>query len=127
MIMDEINALMKRVENVTSQLGKPLSHDGYYIEDMGCPHKIPKKLPQGYGAIYIFIYGAEESHEYLKIGMVHRNSNARYTTQHYGFSANSTLAKSICEDDEFINLEVTTDNVKDWMLENLRRINILIK
>lgn len=90
---------------------------------MGCPHNQPSKMPVGFAAIYIFAY----NDEFLKIGKANANSNARFVSQHYGFSAPSTLAKSICLDKEFASLGVNQENVKSWMLENLHRINIYVK
>lgn len=123
MIVDIINQKMEYIEEITLQLGYALNSTDYYIEDMGCPHKQPKKMPDGYAAVYIFMY----QNEILKIGKANANSNARFVSQHYGFSAPSTLAKSICSDEKFISLGVTENNVKSWMMENLRRTNIYVK
>ena len=118
--LNEIKNKMKHIEEIAKNLGYKL---GYYeIEDMGCPHKQPN-LPSGYSAISIFIY----KNEILKIGKANSNSNARFKSQHYGFSANSTLAKSLCNDKDFISLGINKDNVKSWMLENLHRINIYLE
>ena len=51
-----IKQKMEYIEDITRQLGYELNKGDYYIEDMGCPHTQPKKLPDGYAAIYIFIY-----------------------------------------------------------------------
>lgn len=122
-MIDAINQKMQYIEEITRQLGYELNNDDYCIEDMGCPHKQPKKMPDGYAAIYIFVY----HNEFLKIGKANAKSNARFVSQHYGFSAPSTLAKSICSDEEFISLGVNQDNVKSWMMEHLHRINIYVK
>lgn len=98
-------------------------NDNYGIVDLGCPHVVPTRLPKDCCAIYIFIY----KDKILKIGKVNKKSNARFCYQHYGFNALSTLAKSICESDDFRDIGVNKTNVKDWMLNNLRRINIIIK
>nr|MCR5461439.1 hypothetical protein [bacterium] len=127
MIIDEIKHSMEYVEEITKKLGDVIKKEDYYIEDMGCPHKQPSSLPKGYAAIYMFVYGNETEYEFLKIGKANVRSEARFTSQHYGFSAPSTLAKSICLDKEFKDKGITTENVKEWMLKNLRRINILIK
>lgn len=127
MIIDEIKLKMEYIEEITQCLGDKLEKDNYYIEDMGCPHIQPKKLPDGYSAIYIFIYENVNNYEYLKIGKANAKSNARFTSQHYGFSAISTLAKSLCNDKEFISLGVNEQNVKLWMQNNLHRVNILVK
>ena len=125
MIIDDIMCTMELIEEITQKLGYPLSSKSYYIKDDGCPHK-QSALPKGYAAIYIFAYGSETHYEYLKIGKVNVKSAARFTSQHYGFSASSTLAKSICSDDEFCPKGVNQTNIKEWMLGNLHRINIFI-
>ena len=126
-ISKEIEYKMEYIEEITKCLGDKLEKEDYDINDMGCPHEQPKKLPKGYSAIYIFIYETEKNYEFLKIGKANSKSNARFTSQHYGFSAKSTLAKFLCNDKEFISLGVNEQNVKSWMLNNLHRINILVK
>ncbi len=127
MVVDKLRIIMDNVEQITLDLGYPITKDDYYIEDMGCPHKQPTRLPKGYAAIYMFLYGDENKYEFLKIGKANSKSNARFVSQHYGFNALSTLAKSICSDEEFQTMGIIPDNVKDWMLKNLRRINIYVK
>lgn len=124
-IFHDIKHTMKDIEDITRKLGCSLSPESYYIEDAGCPHK-PTSLPKGYAAVYIFAYKSKGDYEYLKIGKANANSAARFTSQHYGFSAQSTLAKSICNDVEFRQMGISKENIKEWMLNNLYRINILI-
>ena len=88
MIVDDIRFTMEYIEEITKNLGDKLCKEDYYIEDGGCPHCQPH-LPEGYAAIYIFVYGSE--------------------------------------DEEFRLLGINKENVKDWMLNNLHRINIYIK
>ena len=88
MIVDDIRFTMEYVEEITKNLGDILCKEDYYIDDGGCPHCQPN-LPEGYAAIYIFVYGTE--------------------------------------DEEFRLLGINKENVKDWMLNNLHRINIYIK
>lgn len=126
-VLSEIKNKMEYIEDITSFLGDKLNKEDYYIEDMGCPHKQPSKLPQGYSAIYIFVYEYQNEYKFLKIGKANEKSSARFSSQHYGFSAPSTLAKSICFDEEFLKIGINNDNVKEWMLENLHRINIYVK
>lgn len=127
MIANDIRYAMEYIENVARELGYVLPRESYYIEDAGCPHRQPSSLPKGYAAIYIFVYESGAKCEYLKIGKVNANSAARFISQHYGFSARSTLAKSICSDDEFRQMGIAQENVKEWMLTNLHRVNILIR
>lgn len=125
MITDDIRHTMEYIEEVTQKLGYTLPRKSYYIEDAGCPHKQPS-LPKGYAAIYIFAYVSETKCEYLKIGKANAKTASRFTSQHYGFSARSTLAKSICGDDEFRQIGINQENIKEWMLNNLHRVNIYI-
>lgn len=127
MVVEEIRRKMEYIEEITQNLGFIITKGDYYIEDMGCPHTQPK-LPNGYAAIYIFVYEKDDNcYEILKIGKANSKTKARFTSQHYGFSARSTLAKSICSDNEFISMGIAPDNVKEWMLTNLHRINIYFK
>jgi len=124
---DDIRNTMNYIEEITRDLGDKLNPDSYYIEDLGCPHKQPHQLPKGYAAIYIFVYEDGDQYEYLKVGKANTNSEARFTSQHYGFSTRSTLAKSLCKDERFKALGITEKNAKKWMLNNLHRINIYIR
>lgn len=127
-IREDIRDIMYYIENITETLGDKLDKSKYYIEYMGCPHTYPKKLPDGYAAIYMFACKKENGeYEFLKIGKANPKSSARFVSQHYGFNAPSTLAKSICRDEYYINLGVNVDNVKEWMFNNLYRINIYIR
>lgn len=85
-----------------------------------------EKLPENKMAIYMFKY----KDSYLKIGKVGPNSNARFTSQHYNpNSSNSNLAKSLINDKEFqieIGYILDKDNVREWMKDNLDRIDILM-
>lgn len=127
MVLKNITLAMEYIEKITEDMGFPITSKDYYIEDMRCPHKQPRPLPKGYAAVYIFVYETDNAYEFLKIGKVNENSNARFVSQHYGFSAKSTLARSLCKDKEFLAKGVDENNVKEWMLRNLHRINIYIK
>lgn len=127
-MINKIEEVMEYINKIFNELGKEKIeyYDGNYnygIVDLGCPHDKPDSLPKGYCAVYIFIY--EE--KILKIGKVNEKSNARFCHHHYGFSTRSTLAKSICSDPDFYNKGINKENVKEWMYNNLQRINILIK
>lgn len=126
MIINDITHTMEYVEEITRNLGCALPEKSYYIKDEGCLHAT-HSLPKGYAAVYIFAYETDKGCEYLKIGKANANSGPRFSSQHYGFSAQSTLAKSICNDKEFLLMGINRNNVKEWMLNNLHRINIFIK
>jgi len=120
-VKDEI---IEAIEKVSEILGKPLTNSEIEIEDLVCPHTPPGKLPDDRAAVYSFIYNGE----FLKIGKANKKSQARYTSQHYSCkAAQSTLAKSICEDTQMQIHGVNADNVKEWIMQNTRRINILVK
>jgi len=120
-VKDEI---IEAIEKVSEILGKRLTIPEIEIVDRGyCPHIPPKRLPDGCAAVYLFIYNGE----FLKIGKANKNSHARFASHHYGFNALSTLAKSICEDKQMQTLGINADNVKEWIIQNTRRIDIHIK
>lgn len=120
-ILSEIHAALKEAENLARNLGKDLG--AYEVEDLGCPHT-PPKLDKDKAAVYIFI--DNKTGEFLKIGKANAKSKARFTSQHYGFNAPSTLAKSLCADKSYAKFGLKPENIKAWMLNNLRRINIYI-
>jgi len=119
-MIEKIKATMLMVENLSLELGYPITKDDYYIEDLGCPHT-PTGLPKDYAGVYMFFYDELA----LKIGKANQKSDARFRSQHYGFNALSTLAKSICQDNDFEN--VNRNNCKEWIKENTHRVNILVK
>lgn len=118
----QIEEIMKKIEVLSKDLGYEISKDDYYIEDLGCPHCWPKKLPEGYAAIYFFF----ENGKALKIGKANYKSKARFTSQHYRVnSAKSTLAKSLLNDKQYgFNNE---EDVRDWLLKKTQRINVFVK
>lgn len=60
-------------------------------ELLPAPHKRPSSLPPGLQAVYAFLVGDR----CLKVGKAGPKTQARFTSQHYGMNAPSTLAKSI--------------------------------
>ena len=117
-----IETTMEKVQTIAGSLNHPFH---YKIKDMGCPHEQPSPLERGQNAIYMFIKPNESGrYEFLKIGKVNQKSSARFVSQHYGFSARSTLAKSLCNDPYYQGKGLNEDNIKDWMLNNLIRVNI---
>lgn len=55
------------------------------------PHKRPSSLPRGLQAVYAFLL----DEGCLKVGKAGPKTQARFTSQHSGFNAPSTLARSI--------------------------------
>lgn len=73
--------------------------------------------------VYCFRYNGT----FLKIGKAGLKSSPRFLSQHYNpNSAKSTLARSILDDQEMVNIGVTSENIKDWIKQNCQRIDILI-
>jgi hypothetical protein len=100
------------------QMPIALSRQHFTVEDQGCPHR-PPNLPRGKSGVYLFYFGDQ----CLKIGIAGTESAARFVSQHYGFKAPSTLAKSLrrCPGEYPGFAEA---NAKSWMLNHLRRVNI---
>lgn len=121
--LTEVKTVMLMIEEISAQLGNPITADDYAIEDLGCPHIKPKNLPKGYAAVYMFAYNGE----WLKIGKANAKSKARYTSHHYGFNAKSTLSKSLAADQTMSEYGICRENSRAWVEQNTYRINILIK
>lgn len=119
--LDEVTAAMKVAEKASAELGYPITSDDYYIEDLGCPH-MPKSFPKNSVAVYMFAYNGI----FLKIGKANQKTKARYESQHYGFAAPSTLAKSLCAD-ERAGYGITRETTRQWIETNCHRINVIIK
>ncbi|MSQ28171.1 MAG: hypothetical protein EXR51_08555 [Dehalococcoidia bacterium] len=80
---------------VAGLAGDPVGERDLEVEYLPAPHRAPTRLPDGKMAIY----GFWSAGQWLKVGMVGPNSNARYTSQHYhAGSAPSTLAASLLRD-----------------------------
>ena len=120
-IVDQVKNIMDIVCRLSTELGNPITEKDYIIEDRGCPHQ-SSQLPKGKCAVYMFFYKDEA----LKIGKANEKSNARYSSQHYGFNARSTLAKSSVADKSMWETEMNEENASDWIKGNTHRINILV-
>lgn len=122
-MLKEIKDIMQEIVCLTNSLNHKISSKDYFIEDCGCPHDPAKiDLKSGCGAVYLFFYQGEA----LKIGKANPGSAVRFKYHHYGFSAPSTLARSVCSDAQFIALGVNRTNVKSWLKQNTYRINIQV-
>ena len=75
-------------------------------------------------AVYVF----EWKGQCLKVGKVGPNSQARYTSQHYGpSSSNSNLAKSVLGGRDELGISaVSKSNVGAWIKNNVDRTNYLL-
>ncbi len=63
---------------------------------------------------------------FLKIGQANVNSKARYQSHPYNVgSANSTLAKSLLNDQSMTGL-VNITNVNQWIKDNCERFDVII-
>ena len=112
----------KTITQVFNILDKPLDASKYKIIDRGLPH-VPKSLPPGMMGIYSFYY----EDRFLKIGKAGSKSNARFLSQHYNpHSASSNLASSILKDCNMAYLNLTSQNISDWIKSHCRRIDILL-
>ena len=102
-------------------------------ELLPAPHKRPSSLPPGLQAVYAFFL----DDRCLKVGKAGPKTQARFTSQHYGMNAPSTLAKSIlanlqrladllpperCKEVATLN-EATVD---PWIERNTARLHIFL-
>ena len=100
-----------------------INPDWIEIEDLGCPHN-PQNLPNEKMAVYMFFH----KEECLKIGKAGADSNSRYKNQHYNpNNSGSNLAKSILFDKTFTVKGLSDKNVGNWIKNNTKRINVLLK
>lgn len=110
------------IESITNALGKPLDRGSYEVKDRGVPH-IPERLRINKRAVYMFCYNGI----FLKIGKVNPLSKNRYYEHHYRYNgANSTLAKSIIDDENVKIDNVNEKNIGEWIKSNCQRIDIII-
>ena len=100
------------------------------------PHKA-HKLFQGKCAVYVFSLSASygqncmaNPHRVLKVGKVGPNSNARFQSQHYSGSAQSTLRGSLLRTPvlwPYLGISsLVADQTKSWIEENTDRDNFYL-
>lgn len=111
--------------HVVSELaGNPVTFGADKVEFCPAPHRPPPHIPKGMMAVYGFWWNGE----WLKIGRVGPNSNARYTSQHYNpRSAGSTLARSLEADEKMVGIpgfDPSTPGI--WIKSATSRVNILL-
>ena len=117
-------ALIEDFRKVAEVASVSVSRNALSIERLPAPHKPPSSLPKGKMAVYVF----EWKGQCLKVGKVGPNSQARYTSQHYGpSSSNSNLAKSILAGRDELGLSgMSETNVGAWIRANVDRTNFLL-
>jgi hypothetical protein len=125
-LSDWKNDIEKAVDaflTVAQLAGNSITRSELIIEYLPAPHHQPSKQPGGKMAVYCF----GKDGEWLKIGQVGPNSNARYTSQHYSGSAMSTLAGSLTSDPRLSELKDIDKYMRsDWIKTNTYRVNILM-
>ena len=106
------------------------------IEERRAPH-MPPPLRRGFAAVYVFALSETVRDRapagpgtVLKVGRVGANSAPRFTYQHYGFAAPSTLARSLLKYQimwPWLGVDtLDAATVKPWMLTNLDRIHFFV-
>jgi hypothetical protein len=105
---------------VAGLANEPIDAADIECEFLDMPHVPPKRLPRGKMAVYCF-WG---DGQWLKVGKVGPNSNARYTSQHYTGSAQSTLAGSLAGDQRITGFSPAAP--KAWITANTHRANLLL-
>ncbi len=116
--------LIEDFRKVAGLAGVSVPNSALSVERLPAPHKPPPALPKGKMAVYVFAWKGQ----CLKVGKVGPNSQARYTSQHYGASSsNSNLAKSILSArDELMLSTLSESNVGAWIKANVDRTNFLL-
>ncbi len=102
-------------------------------EILQAPHRRPTSLPAATQAVYAFLLGET----CLKVGKAGPQTQARFTSQHYGDKAPSTLAKSIIKDrGPILQLiqphargeveTLTIASIGHWLEQNTQRFHIFL-
>jgi hypothetical protein len=131
----EPHSLISGFREGLSAAGQALHGEVEYFH-WPAPHS-PIAKPENAAAVYVFALSERAgkdceagSGRILKVGKAGKKSNARYQSQHYGFSAPSTVSRAI-----FLNpvlwpylgiRELEKEKVGDWLKENTERHNFLL-
>ena len=114
--------------------GLTLASSDLRTEVLSAPHRRPSSMPAGTQAIYAFLFGES----CLKVGKAGPKTQARFTSQHYGAGAPSTLAKSIIKNrDPILRLvaphyfrqeieALTIASVGLWLETNTARFHLFL-
>lgn len=116
------NDFYETIIDIFNALGNPIDCSQITIIDRHVPHT-PCSLPKGKMGIYSFYYNGD----FLKIGKVGPKSNARFLSQHYNpNSSKSNLARSILNDNKMAKLNLTEQNISEWIKNNCQRVDIIL-
>jgi hypothetical protein len=122
----DISLALKDFSTLSDLAGSKCVFEDEDVEFLPAPHRKPRHLPTGKMAVYGFWFDGA----WLKIGKAGPNSNVRYTSQPYGFSAGSTLAKSLRGDASMRNIagleEDSGAEWGEWIERETSRVNILL-
>src|SRR5438093_12719636 len=100
-------ALIEDFRKVAQIAGVSVPPSALLVERLPAPHKAPSSLPRGKMAVYVF----EWKNQCLKVGKVGPNSQARYTSKHYGpSSSNSNLAQSVLAGSDELGISNVSDS-----------------
>lgn len=124
-----VDAFLRVAELAHAQLAP--AHIRYEL--LPAPHNRPSNLPPGFQAVYAFLL----DERCLKVGKAGPKTQARFTSQHYGMNAPSTLAKSILANSRLLldllpperRKEVSALNettVGPWIERNTTRLHIFL-
>jgi hypothetical protein len=132
-MMADFRELAETLISVARLSGVTLEPTDITIESLPAPHKRPRGIPSGKQVVYAFFLGSC----CLKVGKAGPKTQARFTSQHYGENAPSTLAKSILKEKSLMSglLEdgrrneiefLTSDSVGRWIETNTARVHVFI-
>lgn len=118
---------------VAQLAGVPLTLAELCQEVLPAPHERPRNLPPGLQAVYVFLLAGR----CLKVGKAGPKTKARFTSQHYGMHAPSTLAKSILAHRQHLAKELLPDRknqvesldedtVGAWIQHNTTRLHFFL-
>lgn len=117
---DLAHDLIRDFYDVAVLANVPLEMNDLQFVHNPAPHRPPSRLPLGCQAVYSFHFGET----CLKVGKVGPRSHARYSSQHYGFRAPSTLAKSLVAQQTRIGLAgLDMASAGSWILANTCRLD----
>ncbi len=114
--------IQNTVEDLGRLLGNPIDMSKMKVVDRGQPHRW-EALPEGHYGIFIFLWGDNV----LKIGHAEWNRRMWFGYQQYSSKLVSrTLASALMKDKNMKCYHLESETLSRWMMESLRRIDILI-